>query len=296
MSRPHEERTFAENNDNLAGAQEFSQSEPVAEEPIVVGSKKEMNEETVLDQEAVEEAESSSNGDDVAKEKRLEMQRTASNWTQATGTSYASSVQQEAEQAPRKQTWSEKLNPLKSRNPPPVPSERIPSREHNASFLSVLYFQWINPLMVAGYQRPLELNDIWQVNPDRSVYVLSERLNAAYRKRKEQGGKNRMAMALYDTFKFEFILGGSCQLTSAILQVARIGRYACHWPRLGTRFRYHRHANRAIDVYKPLHLPRYDGRWPGTRCAYFGHLRQSHDNFRKSESRWRRSGEATRKP
>jgi ATP-binding cassette subfamily C (CFTR/MRP) protein 1 len=219
MSRPHEERTFAENNDNLAGAQEFSQSEPVAEEPIVVGSKKEMNEETVLDQEAVEEAESSSNGDDVAKEKRLEMQRTASNWTQATGTSYASSVQQEAEQAPRKQTWSEKLNPLKSRNPPPVPSERIPSREHNASFLSVLYFQWINPLMVAGYQRPLELNDIWQVNPDRSVYVLSERLNAAYKKRKEQGGKNRMAMALYDTFKFEFILGGSCQLTSAILQV-----------------------------------------------------------------------------
>lgn len=219
MSRPHEERTFAENNDNLAGAQEFAQSEPVAEEPIVVGSKKEMNEETVLDKEAVEEAESSSNGDDVAKEKRQEIQRTASNWTQATGTSYASSVQQEAELAPRKQTWSEKLNPLKSRNPPPIPSERMVSREHKASFFSVLYFQWINPLMVAGYQRPLELNDIWQVNPDRSVYVLSEKLNAAYKKRKEQGGKNRMAMALFDTFKFEFILGGSCQLTSAILQV-----------------------------------------------------------------------------
>ena len=219
MSRPHEERTFAENNDNLAGAQEFSQSEPVAEEPKVVGSKEEMNEETVLDKEAVEEAESSSNGDDVAKEKRLGVQRTASNWTQATGTSYASSVQQEAELAPRKQTWSEKLNPLKSRYPPPVPSERIPSREHKAGFFSVLYFQWINPLMVAGYQRPLELNDIWQVNPDRSVYVLSEKLNAAYKKRKAQGGKNRMAMALFDTFKFEFILGGSCQLTSAILQV-----------------------------------------------------------------------------
>jgi ATP-binding cassette, subfamily C (CFTR/MRP), member 1 len=174
MSRPHEERTFAENNDNLAGAQEFSQSEPVAEEPAVVGSKKEMNEETVLDKEAVEEAESSSNGDEVAKEKeRLEVQRTASNWTQATGTSYASSVQQEAEQAPRKQTWSERLNPLKSRNPPPIPSERMVSREHKAGFFSVLYFQWINPLMVAGYQRPLELNDIWQVNPDRSMYYVS---------------------------------------------------------------------------------------------------------------------------
>lgn len=220
MSRPHEERTFAENNDNLAGAQEFSQDEPVAEEPIVVGTKKELNEVTVLDKEGVEEAETSSNGEDyVVKEKRLQMQRTESNWTQGTGTSRTSSVQPDHELAPRKQTWSEKLNPLKSRYPPPIPSERIPSREHKAGFFSVLYFQWINPLMVTGYQRPLELNDVWQVNPDRSVYVLSEKLNAAYNRRKEQGGKNRLALALYDTLKFEFILGGSCQLTSAILQV-----------------------------------------------------------------------------
>jgi ATP-binding cassette subfamily C (CFTR/MRP) protein 1 len=219
MSRANEERTFAENNDNLAGAQEFSQSEPVAEEPIVVGTQKELNEETVLEKEVTEEAESSSNGDDVSKEKRLRVQRTESNWTQGTGTSYASSVQQDQGPAPRKQTWGEKLNPLKSRYPPPVPSERIPSREHQAGFFSVLYFQWINPLMIAGYQRPLELNDIWQVNPDRSVYVLSKKLNAAYKKRKEQGGKNRLAMALFDTFKFEFFLGGACQLTSAILQV-----------------------------------------------------------------------------
>jgi ATP-binding cassette subfamily C (CFTR/MRP) protein 1 len=219
MSRPQDERTFAENNDNLAGAQEFSQDEPVAEEPKVVRTEKELNEETVLDKEAAEEAESSSNGDDVAKEKRLRVQRTESNWTQATGTSYASSVQPQDELAPRKQTWGEKINPLKSKNPPPVPSERMVSREHKAGFFSVLYFQWINPLMITGYQRPLELNDVWHVNPDRSVYVLSEKLNAAYKKRKEQGGNNRMALALFDTFKFEFILGGACQLTSAILQV-----------------------------------------------------------------------------
>lgn len=118
MSRPHEERTFAENNDTIAPAQEISQSEPVAEEPIRVGTAKELNEETILDEEAVEEAEVSSSGDDVDKEKqRAQIQRTQSTWTQGTGTSYASSVQHADEQAPRKQTWGERLNPLKSRNP-----------------------------------------------------------------------------------------------------------------------------------------------------------------------------------
>jgi ATP-binding cassette subfamily C (CFTR/MRP) protein 1 len=220
MSRPHEERTFAENNDTLAPTQEISQSEPVAEEPIRVGTAKELNEETVLDTEAVEEAEVSSSGDDVAKEKqRAQIQRTQSTWTQGTGTSYASSVQHVDEQAPLKQTWGERLNPLKSRYPPPVPTERIPSREWKAGFFSVLYFQWINPLMVTGYQRPLELNDVWQVNPDRSVYVLSKKLNEAYKKRKAKPGKIPLAMALFDTFRFEFFLGGACQLTSAILQV-----------------------------------------------------------------------------
>lgn len=153
MSRPHEERSFAENNDTLAPTQEISQSEPVAEEPIRVGTAKELNEETILDKEAVEEAEASSSGDDVAKEKRAQVQRTQSTWTQGTGTSYASSVQHADEQAPLKQTWGERLNPLKSRYPPPVPTERIPSREWKAGFFSVLYFQWINPLMVTGYQR-----------------------------------------------------------------------------------------------------------------------------------------------
>ncbi|KAL1588310.1 hypothetical protein WHR41_02807 [Cladosporium halotolerans] len=220
MSRPHEERTLAENNDNLAATQEVHEAEPVAEEPIKVGTEKELNEETVLDKEAVEEAEASSSGDDLDKEKkRLQVERTQSNWTQGTGTSYASDAPQDDEPTPRKQTWSERLNPLKSRYPPPVPKERIPSREWKAGFFSIMYFQWINPLMVSGYQRPLELNDIWQVNPDRSVYVLSEKLNAAYKTRKEKVSKNPLAMALYDTFRKEFLIGGSCQLTSAILQV-----------------------------------------------------------------------------
>lgn len=70
-----------------------------------------------------------------------------------------------------------------------------------------------------GYLRPLELQDIWTVNPDRTVDVLSERLDAALDSRTERGSKHALVWALYDTFRFEFILGGICQLFSSLLLV-----------------------------------------------------------------------------
>jgi ABC-type multidrug transport system fused ATPase/permease subunit len=73
--------------------------------------------------------------------------------------------------------------------------------------------------MQVGYLRPLDLQDIWTVNPDRTVDVLSERLDAALERRKERGGKRPLFWALYDAFKFEFILGGICQLFSSLLLV-----------------------------------------------------------------------------
>src|SRR3984957_9495768 len=59
------------------------------------------------------------------------------------------------------ESWHSKINPLRKRNPPPVPESRRISREKGANFLSLLTFQWINPLMTVGYNRPLELGDIW---------------------------------------------------------------------------------------------------------------------------------------
>jgi len=70
-----------------------------------------------------------------------------------------------------------------------------------------------------GYLRPLNLQDIWTVNPDRAVDVLSERLDTALERRTERGGKRLLLWALYDTFKFEFILGGICQFFSSLLLV-----------------------------------------------------------------------------
>jgi ATP-binding cassette subfamily C (CFTR/MRP) protein 1 len=57
------------------------------------------------------------------------------------------------------------------------------------------------------------------VNPDRSVHVLSKRLTAGFKKRREQGAKRPLVMALYDTLKTEFIVGGLCQLLAAVVQV-----------------------------------------------------------------------------
>ncbi|KAJ5175109.1 uncharacterized protein N7482_000986 [Penicillium canariense] len=115
--------------------------------------------------------------------------------------------------------WHQRLNPLRWQTPPPVPDERTPSREYGASFFSVISFQWMSPLMKVGYLRPLELQDIWTVNPNRTVDVLSDRLDAALEGRIARGTKRPLVWALYDTFRFEFLLGAICQFFSSLLLV-----------------------------------------------------------------------------
>ncbi|OQO08855.1 hypothetical protein B0A48_05745 [Cryoendolithus antarcticus] len=222
MASPQDQRSWADNNDPMAAPNDVTHGEPVLEESLgsistetgSTGSEK-------ARKETIEEAEASSSGDDVEKSKtvRTQLQRTQSEWTTATGTSIASEATQPAEQKPLKQSWSQRLNPLKSRYPPPVPQSRQPSREAAASFISMLYFQWINPIMTTGYQRPLESNDIWTVTKDRSVYTMSDKLNASLKRRSAKGQKNTLVMALYDTFKKEFLIGGACAFISSMLQV-----------------------------------------------------------------------------
>ena len=115
--------------------------------------------------------------------------------------------------------WYKRLNPLKRSKKPPVPKERILSREYGASFLSLLTFQWMAPIMSVGYQRPLELNDIWLVNPDRSAEILSTALTASFRRRVKRGDKYPLVWALHETLQFDIWLGGLCQLVSSVLQV-----------------------------------------------------------------------------
>ncbi|KAF2876322.1 P-loop containing nucleoside triphosphate hydrolase protein [Massariosphaeria phaeospora] len=114
--------------------------------------------------------------------------------------------------------WHKNLNPLRWGAKPPLPKTREVCPEYNAGWFSLLTFQWMSPLMTVGYQRPLEVKDIWTVNPNRSADVLMERLQVAFKSRREQGGKRPLVGALYDTFKVEFLIGGSCQLLASVIQ------------------------------------------------------------------------------
>ena len=85
------------------------------------------------------------------------------------------------------------------------------------------FFYWrllklINEAQV-GYQRPLELNDIWLVNPDRRAELLAEKFTASFDMRVARGDRYPIFWALHETFKFEFWLGGFCQLFANIFQV-----------------------------------------------------------------------------
>ncbi|QKX53596.1 uncharacterized protein TRUGW13939_00675 [Talaromyces rugulosus] len=129
------------------------------------------------------------------------------------------STKQEEKGKQLKPKWYRRLNPIRLQKIPPVPSERGVSPEYGANFFSLLSFQWMAPLMHAGYLRPLQHEDIWTVNPNRAVVPLKDKLNKSFEARLQKGGKYPLLWALYDTFKFEFWVGGVCQFFSSLLMV-----------------------------------------------------------------------------
>ncbi|KAJ5216416.1 ABC multidrug transporter [Penicillium cinerascens] len=140
---------------------------------------------------------------------------------QATATTTKTAEDQQAVENPvqtnRKCQYS--FNPLKWGKMPPVPLERSPSGEYGANWLSQMTFQWMNSIMSVGYRRPLELNDIWLVNPDRQIDKLSARFNTAFKQQMERRATCPLFMALHDTFKREFWLGALCVFFASICQV-----------------------------------------------------------------------------
>ncbi|PGH12895.1 hypothetical protein AJ79_03995 [Helicocarpus griseus UAMH5409] len=142
--------------------------------------------------------------------------------------SKASERREDAEPAKPERRWYRKLNPLRWRRIPPVPTERTVSKEYGAGFLSIMTFQWMAPLMTAmsfayisqtGYLRPLEVQDIWTVSPDRSLDVLVDKLEHSFKRRVDRGDRHPLLWAIYETSKFEFWLGGICALFANLLQV-----------------------------------------------------------------------------
>ncbi|KAK4692035.1 hypothetical protein P7C71_g5091, partial [Lecanoromycetidae sp. Uapishka_2] len=193
-----QEKEYA-STDPVGAAAQTNNAEPVATAPLqYVGSESDL-----------------SSSDQENKETRPEVSRTLT--TTTTGSSFT--VESRTDEPRKKKAWYKRLNPLKRSSKPPIPKERRISREYGANFLSLLTFQWMAPLMSTGYQRTLELNDIWLVNPKRASPVLSEKLNASFHRRVARGDKYPLLWAMHETFKFEFWLGGICQLFSSIFQV-----------------------------------------------------------------------------
>ncbi|UZJ51666.1 hypothetical protein CBS101457_000986 [Exobasidium rhododendri] len=69
--------------------------------------------------------------------------------------------------------------------PPPPPlslddAELIPLE--NAGFVSIMTYQWAQPMMVLGYQRALEATDLWKLGPSKGSEVQSQRLLALWEK------------------------------------------------------------------------------------------------------------------
>lgn len=70
-----------------------------------------------------------------------ELTATKTNATDASVATVATNVE------PQEKTWRQKLNPLRWGGIPPIPEERIRSREYGASLFSKLFFNWMTPLM-----------------------------------------------------------------------------------------------------------------------------------------------------
>ncbi|KAL8730032.1 MAG: hypothetical protein Q9166_004356 [cf. Caloplaca sp. 2 TL-2023] len=191
-------RQEKEYEDPMGPANSTNTAEPVATEPL---------------QSVVSDSDTSF--DKAEKEERPYADRTLT-----TTTTRSSVTAEPREDDPlTKKPWYKSLNPFKSRIPPPVPKERIVSRECKAGLWSRLTWQWMAPLMHKGYQRPLELNDIWLVNPDREAGVLAQRLGASFKRRAANKDRYPLLWAIHETFHVEFWTGGLCNLMASIVQV-----------------------------------------------------------------------------
>ena len=65
----------------------------------------------------------------------------------ATTTSAVTRTDSHVDTPAAKKPWYKNLNPLRWGRIPPVPETRSVSREYTAPFLSLVYFQWMAPLM-----------------------------------------------------------------------------------------------------------------------------------------------------
>ncbi|KZT73648.1 ABC protein [Daedalea quercina L-15889] len=99
--------------------------------------------------------------------------------------------------------------------PPPAPKSLDDAKlvpVANASFISVLTYTWINPLMVLGYQRTLQATDLWKLDESREAGTLGAQFDVAWAARVQAAAEWNARLAagevqpsLWLRFKWFFI-------------------------------------------------------------------------------------------
>ncbi|KAI0008057.1 P-loop containing nucleoside triphosphate hydrolase protein [Xylariaceae sp. FL0662B] len=118
----------------------------------------------------------------------------------------------------RTSSWRCHVNAVDWKGPRAVPLKQTSCPETTAGVLSRLTFSWITPLITVGNRRRLENDDIWLVNPKRSVNILTEIFYAVLQGRIDR--EHILLLALYDTFKHDFWVSGLWRLVVSLSQVA----------------------------------------------------------------------------
>ncbi|KAK6354470.1 hypothetical protein TWF730_008870 [Orbilia blumenaviensis] len=168
-----------------------------------------------------EKQRSSSDADDIAIEKRIEAGQFGSKLAveQTRSTVGSAIIEERNEKDLRKPKPWYRRNPFKSSVPPPIPESRGISPEHDANFFSKLSFWWINELMTVGYNRPLELNDIPILAPERRVEPSVAKIMEQFRKRAARGDKYPLLMSLNHVFRHTYWTAGVCRLMADLLLI-----------------------------------------------------------------------------
>ncbi|KAI5833117.1 hypothetical protein K523DRAFT_413569, partial [Schizophyllum commune Tattone D] len=77
---------------------------------------------------------------------------------------------------------------LSQSRPPPPPTGDIENAalipEKTASWLSILFFQWITPMLALGYARPLEASDLWRLQESRMSAHTASRIVESFERRR----------------------------------------------------------------------------------------------------------------
>ncbi|KAG7390174.1 ATP-binding cassette sub- C member 8 [Phytophthora pseudosyringae] len=109
--------------------------------------------------------------------------------------------------APDKQTWM----PVDS----PGLGDRYPSQQ--AGCLGNVFFSWVTPLMKLGNERPLENDDLFQLDPHNRAASVSRTFADAWAQQ-TRSGRPSLVLALGKAFGLKFVVAGVLKLVHDSLQ------------------------------------------------------------------------------